>query len=121
MLQKDMLEQLFDKQIALQTKLNNFPLKDEIARQEFININLLACLDELSEAMRETAWKNPKYIKGGWKTKQEYNQKLFQEEIVDLWHFVINLTLSSGMNAVDLYNGFIDKNKINHQRQKDGY
>lgn len=118
---ENQLRDLFDKQSVLQRKMKNFPLKGNKQKQEFININVLACLDELSEILRETAWKNPKYIKYGWKKTQKLNPELFKEEIIDLWHFIINLSLVSGMDSDELYRRFINKNKTNHKRQKDGY
>lgn len=117
----DMLEQLFDKQIILQKKFKNIPFKQQKDRQEFINLNLLACLDELSESMRETAWKNPNYIKHGWKKEQKFNNEKFKEELIDLWHFIINLSLAANLNPEELYRRFCNKNKINHERQKNGY
>lgn len=118
---KDMLKELFNKQIILQTRLKNIPFRDHTHKQEFINLNILACLDELSETLRETAWKNPDYISCGWKTNQIYNEELFQKELIDLWHFVINLSIASKMDADKLYQLFCDKNKENHKRQDTGY
>lgn len=117
----DKLENLFNLQINLQTRFKNLPILDNKRKQQFININILACLDELSEALRETAWKNPEYIDCGWKRTQGFNEEKFQEELVDLWHFVINLTLASGMSANNLHDRFITKNKVNHIRQDEGY
>ena len=117
----DKLEKLFNKQKALQTRFGNIPFENDKDRQEFINLNLLACLDELSEAMRETAWKNPTYIKHGWKKGQRFDHIKFREELVDLWHFVINLTIASGMGPNELTVKFGEKNKENHKRMEDGY
>lgn len=117
----DKLNELFNKQIVLQERFKNIPFKSFQSQQEFININILAATDELYEALRETAWKNPDYIKSGWKKHQEFNQDNFQKELIDLWHFVINLTIASGMNAEQLYNNFLEKNKENHERQDKGY
>lgn len=116
-----LLSALFEKQQKLQEKFKNFPFNTTKNKQEFINLNVLASFDELGEILRETAWKNPKYIKGGWKKNQTLNNELFKEEIIDLWHFVINLSLASGMNSSELYKRFCTKNKINHTRQKQGY
>jgi len=73
------LKKIFDKQEQLQKYLGNFPLKGLKNTQEFINLQLLSCFDELGEIMRETAWKNPKYIKYGWKKNQEFNEEKFKE------------------------------------------
>lgn len=117
----DKLNELFLMQNILQTKLHNIPFKNFKHKQEFININILASLDELSESLRETAWKNPKYINCGWKKRQEYNAENFKEELIDLWHFLINLSIASGMDADELHRRFTNKNKINHQRQENKY
>lgn len=117
----DKLEQLFILQRKFQERMKNFPIQGFKHKQELININILACFDELSEVMRETAWKNPDYIVGGWKQGQLLNHKKFKEEIIDLWHFVINLTLISGMGDDELYGRFLVKNKENHERQDKEY
>jgi len=117
----DKLKELFDKQEILQTRLKNIPFKNNKHKQEFININILACLDELSESLRETCWKNPSYISCGWKTTQEFNEENFKEELIDLWHFIINLSIASGMKYNELFERFCKKNKVNHERQDKKY
>jgi len=116
----DKLDQIFKKQVDLQIKLYN-SLEPLIKNQEFININLLACFDELSEIMRESAWKNPNLIKFGWKKTQEFNEEKFKEEIVDLLHFFVNLCIAAGMNEEELFERYINKNKENHDRKDRGY
>lgn len=103
------LMRLFEKQKLLQRKLNN-----DMHTQEYINIMVLAAIDELMEALRETPWKP-------WKKQQQLHQDNFKEELVDVWHFLINLSLASGMDADELFSRFINKNRINHTRQKEGY
>lgn len=105
MINEDMLEKLFEKQEILQRRLNN-----DITTQEYKNIMILALMDELTEALRETPWKP-------WKKNQEYNEEKFQNELIDAWHFLINLSLSSGMDATMVYMKFLEKNKENHNRQ----
>lgn len=105
------LEELFKKQVTLQNKLGNTKL---IGNQQFINIMTLALIDELLEALRETPWKP-------WKKQQVFNQDAFQKEIVDAWHFLINLTLASGMTSDVLYDKFVEKNNENHKRNETGY
>jgi dimeric dUTPase (all-alpha-NTP-PPase superfamily) len=118
---KDKLDIIFKKQELLQRRLKNIPFKNHKHKQEFINITILACLDELSEILRETTWKNPKYIAGGWKNTQKFKLKEFREEIIDLWHFLINLSISAGLSSNDLFDEFLNKNEKNHERQDKGY
>lgn len=117
----DKLTYLFELQDNLQKKLGNFPLKQQIdvtimhdTTNEYIRTQTLALIDELMEALRETPWKP-------WKKNQEYNEEQFQNELIDAWHFLINLTLASGMNSTTLFQKFISKNTKNHQRQDEGY
>lgn len=107
----DKLEELFNKQRVLQAKLGNTQI---IGNQQFINTMTLALTDELFEALRETPWKP-------WKKQQVFNQENFQKELVDAWHFLINLTLASGMTSQMLYDEFVKKNNENHERKNTGY
>ena len=102
---------MFEKQIRLQERLGSGVL---LGNQEFITTMSIALIDEVMEALRETPWKP-------WKKQQEFNQEAFKEELVDAWHFLINLSLASGMDAEELYTRFIKKNAINHQRQSEKY
>lgn len=106
-----MITEMFQKQQLFQSELGNINLQ---GNQEFINIMTLAAIDELMESLRETPWKP-------WKKKQEFNQEKFKEELIDVWHFVINLSLASGMDERELYERFMLKNAENNNRQKEGY
>ena len=83
-------------------------------RMAAIRDNVLACTDELHEAMTETGWKP-------WATSNHLNVEAFHSEMVDAWHFFMNLMLHSGMTADDLYQGYVKKNAKNIKRQADGY
>lgn len=109
-----MLREIFDKQNVLQLRLETFPLKTSKQRQDFINIQSLALIDEVMESLRETPWKP-------WKKNQEFNESNYKEELVDAWHFLINLTLASGMTPESFHERFINKNNKNHKRQDEGY
>ena len=104
-----MMIQMFNKQKIFQEKLNK-----NIHSQEYINEMVLATIDELMEALRETPWKS-------WKKNQEMNKDKFKDELIDTIHFIINLCLASGMNANEVYERFINKNKQNLERQNANY
>lgn len=55
------------------------------------------------------------------KNPPEYDRSSLLYEVVDLWHFVINLTLYLGFNEDELFSAFIEKNKVNFERQEAGY
>jgi len=117
----DMLEGIFMNQEVLQNRLAYHKINTEADTQAYINQMLLACMEEVVEIMRCTAYKNPEYSKFGWKKTQENNYKEMKEELVDLMHFVVNLSLIIGMDAKEFYEIYCKKNKLNHIRQDTEY
>lgn len=90
-------------------------------RVEFIKTMVLAATDELHEALAETSWKP-------WSsTFGEVKDDAYFGELIDLVHFVMNLLLVAypglppeGLAAaIELR--YVEKRKINIQRQEDGY
>lgn len=87
---------------------------------EFLRWNVLALEDELHEALNECGWKP-------WATSRHVNRDLFVKEMVDAWHFFMNLLLaiSPGRLPIDIAEEFAqlyeEKNRINAERQKAGY
>ena len=110
---KNELSEMFLKQAELQKVLNGANFK-VVGNKKYITIMVLAAVDELMEALRETPWKP-------WKKQQTFNQENFKEELVDVAHFMINLILASGMTAEEFFTRYINKNKVNHKRKEEGY
>jgi len=104
----DMLEQIFKKQEDLQKELN------AVYNQEYINTMTLAAIDELLEMLRETPWKP-------WKKNQHFNHDEYKKELADVLHFIVNLCLVENISAKDLYEEYMEKNKINFERKKENY
>jgi dimeric dUTPase (all-alpha-NTP-PPase superfamily) len=100
---------MLDKQQELQDRIGSDPKTIENFR-----INMLAIIVELSESLQETAWKP-------WKKQQETDYKKLKEELVDALHFMLNLFIFAGMNAEDIFNEYMKKNKVNFKRQDEGY
>ena len=42
-------------------------------------------------------------------------------EVVDLLHFLVSLSQTLGMTADDVYQAYLNKIQVNHQRQESGY
>lgn len=120
---RDKLEHIFEEQNMLQYKLfkKDTLMLNDTDGQKFINLNCLAIIDEIMEALRETRFKNPNYIKFGWKKTQKLNNEKFKEELVDVFHFFVNLCLVSGMDANELHERYMKKRTENLRRNKDGY
>ena len=49
-----------------------------------------ALLHEVIEVQRETNWK-------WWKTTEKISMERCQKEVIDIWHFVIQLSMEAGM------------------------
>lgn len=116
---KDMLGQIVEKQIFFQELLGmKIPkLTEDIKSNKNImalSFQFLALFDEVSEALHCLPWKP-------WKKKQEFFLDLFWEELMDIFHFLINCCILSGMSADMIFAKFMEKNKINLERQKNGY
>lgn len=111
------LTHMLKMQRDLQLRYNNGKAIEDFTpeeRMQAIRDNVLACTDELHEALGETGWKP-------WATSNHLNVDAFRAEMVDAWHFFMNLMLHSGMTADDLYRGYVAKHAKNHKRQDDGY
>jgi len=105
-----MLHHMFAKQYDLQKKLGydiNHPT------QQYLNYMFMGIVTEACEAIENTPWKP-------WKKISEMKTRELQEEVIDIWHFLINLSIASGMTADDVYRIFNDKNAVNHSRQDGG-
>ena len=44
-----------------------------------------------------------------------------REELIDIWHFVVQASLELNLTPDDILKEYERKNEINRQRQKDGY
>lgn len=73
-----------------------------------------ALLHEVVELQRETDWK-------WWKTEKGLDNHRIQEEVIDLWHFLIQLSVEAGLDPELLVSKYIEKNKENTKRQQQGY
>lgn len=83
-------------------------------RIEFIRWNVLALEDELHEALAETGWKP-------WASSRHVNADKFHGEMVDAFHFFMNLCLATGLTAERLLELYFEKRLINAKRQAQGY
>lgn len=111
----DYLEEIFKMQVRLQAEIGA-NIYDEYPKpsQKFINLAYIGVMTEASEALEQTPWKP-------WKSSMVYNPDKFRKELIDLLHFVVNLFLASGMSAEDVYKAYMNKHRINMNRQKGGY
>lgn len=104
----DKLEIMLNTQAALQERLN--VVYDQAYREKMS----LALIDEVMESLRETPWKP-------WKKNQHVNYQAMCDELIDALHFLLNLFLAAGMTADDIFNRYMKKQAVNHERQDTGY
>ncbi len=118
----DKLDFLFDKQNELFKKqLENNKNKMENLyeiREPFEGYRIFmlstALVHEAIELQRETNWK-------WWKKESKMNNNKIQEEIIDIWHFLIQISIEAGLDSEKLVEKYIEKNQENLKRQVKGY
>jgi dimeric dUTPase (all-alpha-NTP-PPase superfamily) len=108
----DKLEKLIKMQRNLATVLasTRYPAKTE----ERISFLCTAITHEAVELQRLTNWK-------WWKNPAVFNDEEAKEELVDIWHFVLQATIELNMTADDIVKYYSKKNKINKKRKKMNY
>lgn len=74
----------------------------------------IALVDELHEALQEIGWKP-------WASSNHFTHDAVKGELVDAFHFFMNLCLVSKVSADDLLEGYAKKSAKNIQRQEEGY
>ena len=73
-----------------------------------------AIIHEAIELQRLTNWK-------WWKRPTPFDSEAAKEELIDIWHFVIQASIELGMTPSDVVNEYRKKNKLNRNRQASGY
>jgi hypothetical protein len=103
-------------QIALQVQSYGRDPRDldENERMEWVRWNVLALEDELHEALQETGWKP-------WATSNHLNRDAFRGELVDAFHFFLNLMAVADIPADELLASYRKKREKNARRQALGY
>lgn len=112
-----MLKHMLDLQEELQVKAygeNPGEFESNEERIQFIKDMILALTDELHEMLGEVGWKP-------WATSDHINEDAFKNELIDAWHFLMNLMLVVNMSAEELYERYIAKRQKNIKRQDNGY
>ena len=109
-----MLEYMFDLQKESQNKLYGVNLPDMLP--ERLPMHVTAAIVELGEVLHEQeAWKDWK------KNPRPVVDYKLADEVADLWHFIINISLYLGMSAEDVYEAFTAKSKVNEARRNSEY
>lgn len=89
---------------------SRYPSKAE----ERISLLCTAITHEAIELQRLTNWK-------WWKKPTEFDSEEAKEELIDIWHFVLQATIELDMTADDVVKYYSKKNEINKKRKKMNY
>ena len=108
----DRLETIFrlQKGLAEMMNLDRYP-KDSEGRVSALST---AIMHEAVELQRTTNWK-------WWKTPTSFNKADAREELIDIWHFVVQASLELNLTPDDIVGEYKRKNEINRERQRNGY
>lgn len=111
------LRQMMELQFTLQRELGtDIEKMTPTELMAFVREQVLACEDELHEALQETGWKT-------WAKNPHINEEAFRAELIDAWQFLMNLMWVAGMTPEMLFVGHakkVTKNRIRNETNYDG-
>nr|WP_246462615.1 dUTPase [Pelagicoccus albus] len=111
----DKLQRIFEMQEELNARIGvNLKEIDEEEQTKWVLNYSRAMQQEMAELIDSVPWK-------WWAKYQEFDKQNAKVEVIDLFHFLISLAQTLGMSADDVYEAYVAKNKVNHQRQDSGY
>lgn len=113
--EKDMLEHIFDMQAQLNRRIgvDTTSLPEDQQKVWLLNY-CRAMTQEIAELTDSVPWK-------WWAKYQKYDRQNARVEIVDTLHFLVSAAQVVGLSAKDVYEAYLEKNKVNFQRQDSGY
>lgn len=109
------LEIIFDKQRELNLRVGvdtDSMYKEQ--RAEWLLNYARAISQETAELVDSVPW-------SWWKHYQEFDEQNARVEVIDILHFVISAAQVLGMTADDVFELYMAKNRVNHERQDAGY
>ena len=109
---KDRLDEIFEMQRDLARMMR--PGRYPDSTEDKVSALCTAIIHEAVELQRTTNWK-------WWKTPTEFDRSEAKEELIDIWHFVVQASLELELTPRDILEEYRRKNEINRDRQRDGY
>ena len=111
----DKLEEIFRMQETLNKRIGveTAGMSEEEKIKWTLNY-LRAMQHEMAELTDSVPWK-------WWAKDQKLDEQNARVEVIDLFHFLISLAQVLGMSSEDVYQAYLKKNAVNHQRQDTGY
>ena len=112
---EDKFEALFDMQKKLNKRIGvdtDNMTKEE--KQKWILNYCRAINQEVAELIDSVPWK-------WWAKYQNFDEQNTKVEIIDIFHFLISAAQVMGLTADDVHRIYMQKNKVNFERQESGY
>jgi len=108
----DILKNIFtmQRELAALMDLSRYPN----TKDGRISALATAIMHETIELQRLTNWK-------WWKKPGMLNEEMAREELIDIWHFVVQASIELGMTPDDILTEYKKKNQLNRKRQNSGY
>ena len=108
----DSLQDIFNMQNSL-TQMMDLSRYPHTAEARISNL-ATAIIHEAVELQRLTGWK-------WWKKPVHFDEQSAKEELIDIWHFVVQASIELGMKPSDIVEQYKKKNDTNKSRQALGY
>lgn len=114
----DKLIEMYEMQMELDYRII-FDRGVNKTEDEWVRDITIAMESEIDEIRREINWK-------WWKNPKAIDRDALQGEVIDMWHFLLSLSRTVGLDAYDIHRLYMEKNAENHARQdgtsdKEGY
>jgi dimeric dUTPase (all-alpha-NTP-PPase superfamily) len=109
---EDRLDSIFALQKGLENMMNLNRYPSDVEGR--ITALCTAIIHEAVELQRTTNWK-------WWKKPAKFNEEEAKEELIDIWHFVVQASLELKLTPDDILEEYKRKNEINRDRQRNGY
>ena len=119
---EDPLTHMLEMQKEFQNRVDSRYNGDLKERAAFLRDHFVFCDQELQEMLYEIPffkhWKSYSSM-----TPEEIAEAFdkAKNELIDAWHFFMNLSIGLGMDAEEFYQRYLDKHKENIRRQDEGY
>ena len=117
------LEEMMEVQEAFQKRLDpNFSKMSVEQRVAFIKEHSIHLNQEVNEMLYELPYFKPWKDYSGLMSNQVNDMfEKAQMELIDAWHFFMNMAIALGMTPEKFYQMYMAKNQENHRRQDEGY
>ena len=109
---EDRLDSIFALQKGLENMMNLNRYPSDVEGR--ITALCTAIIHEAVELQRTTNWK-------WWKKPTKFNEEEAKDELIDIWHFVVQASLELKLTPDDILDEYKRKNEINRDRQRNGY